>query len=169
MLFGVKHKGFTLIELLIGVSIVAILITVGIPSFISVMQQNRVDNLSMMLVKDLRTTRSQSISLRQPVTACFVNNADTCVQNNGVRMLIFVDDNGNGVFNNTEHLIKQGEDLSSSIIVTNSETRYVFRSDGLLNGNSGTITLCSNRSDITGQQISVLASGLVQSQDKNDC
>ncbi|MDV3239612.1 MAG: GspH/FimT family pseudopilin [Gammaproteobacteria bacterium] len=55
------HSGFTLVELMITLAIAAILLTVGIPSFQNVLQNNRLATQANSLVGALNLARSEAI------------------------------------------------------------------------------------------------------------
>ena len=56
-----KFKGFTLIELMIAISILAIILVVGVPSFQLIIQNNRVITNANGLVSALMIARSEAI------------------------------------------------------------------------------------------------------------
>ncbi|HSH42747.1 MAG TPA: GspH/FimT family pseudopilin [Arenicellales bacterium] len=55
------HSGFTLVELMITLAIAAILLTVGLPSFQNILQNNRVTTQANGLVGALNLARSEAI------------------------------------------------------------------------------------------------------------
>jgi len=73
-----KNSGFTLIELMITLAIVAILLTVGVPSLTTFMQGNRLIAASNELITDLHVARSEAIKLNKRVTICESINGTSC-------------------------------------------------------------------------------------------
>ncbi len=61
-------KGFTLIELLVTVSIAAILMTIGIPSFNAVIRSNRLTTINNEFVSALNFARSEAVKRGASVT-----------------------------------------------------------------------------------------------------
>lgn len=89
-----RTKGFTLIELMIAISIAAILVTVGIPSYFDLVQRNTVTTASNELLGALLYTRSEAV--RQEVAATFTPEADGwLVVSNGVTLLDYTTDSSN--------------------------------------------------------------------------
>ncbi len=62
---GPAQSGFTFVELMAVVAIVAILLTVGLPSYVGFVERNRLKSASEGLVSDLNFARSEAI-LRGP-------------------------------------------------------------------------------------------------------
>ncbi|MEE9397867.1 MAG: GspH/FimT family pseudopilin [Methylococcales bacterium] len=73
-----KYKGFTLIELMVTLSVSAILLTVGIPSFRSMTLNNKRNTEINKLVTDLAVARSESIKRGFNVSVCKSNDNATC-------------------------------------------------------------------------------------------
>ena len=56
------QKGFTLIELMVTITIVAVLLSVGIPAFNSVVNQQQLKGATETLASDFRRARSAAIA-----------------------------------------------------------------------------------------------------------
>ena len=67
--------GFTLIELMITVAIVAILVTVGVPSFVEIVKNNRMTNLTGEIMTTLRLARSEAV--RRGAVVCLKAKGST--------------------------------------------------------------------------------------------
>lgn len=68
---GMKmQSGFTLVELMIVIVVLAIILTLGVPSFRSIIQNNRATTAANDLVAALQTARSEALKLRADVTVC---------------------------------------------------------------------------------------------------
>lgn len=70
--------GFTLIELVVTVVVLAIMSAVAIPSFISVMNGNRISSASHELVAGLQLARSEAIRTNHSASLCFSIDGITC-------------------------------------------------------------------------------------------
>jgi len=89
-----RQCGFTLVELIVTVAVTAILLTVAIPSFWAVIQDNRLTSQANDFITDTYLARSEAITRGQRVTMCrCVSNASTgqCTENSGQ----FTCDDGN--------------------------------------------------------------------------
>src|ERR1035438_3999731 len=70
--------GFTLVEILIAVAVVAILLTIGIPSFRYVTNSNRIAAEINGLLGDMQYARAEAVKEGQTVTVCESNDGATC-------------------------------------------------------------------------------------------
>lgn len=75
------HQGFTILELIIAIAILAILILLAVPSFRTIMQNNRAATITNDVVAALQTARSEALKRRQDVRVCRRNVAGTACDN----------------------------------------------------------------------------------------
>lgn len=73
--------GFTLIELMIGIAILAIVLGLGVPSFMNTIERNRITTATNDLVMALQMARSEAIKRRTDVTVCRRNAAGNACDN----------------------------------------------------------------------------------------
>jgi len=94
-----KSAGFTLIELIVTVSIVAILMSIAVPSFKNMIDSNRLSTGTNELVSALILARSEALKRGQRVTVCTSADSTNCSGNNdfGQGWLVFEDCNDNGI------------------------------------------------------------------------
>ncbi len=65
-----RPAGFTLIELMIGITVAAILLGIGIPSFQDTIRRNRVTTQTNVVISALAVARSEAVKRGTPVTLC---------------------------------------------------------------------------------------------------
>lgn len=80
--FGKGTVGFTLIELLVTISVVAILLAVAVPSFRTVLQNNRMTTQVNELLSDINFARSEAIKRRSNITICSSTTGISCTGGN---------------------------------------------------------------------------------------
>lgn len=100
-----QQAGFTLIELMIVIVIVAIFVTVGVPSFQNLVSDNRLSTQANRLVSSLQFARSEALKLRTSISVCRSTDGTTCVGAGGpweTGWIVFVDDNQNGATDATD-------------------------------------------------------------------
>ncbi len=73
-----EHAGFTLIELMVTVSVLAILLGIGVPSFRAMIEGNRITTVANDLVSGLQFARSEAVKRGANVTLCSTNDQSTC-------------------------------------------------------------------------------------------
>jgi len=73
-----RQYGFTLTELVVVMSIVAILLSLGVPSYRSITNSYRLSSEVNGLLGDLMYARAEAIKEGQPVTVCASTNGTTC-------------------------------------------------------------------------------------------
>ena len=83
-------RGFTLLELIITLAIAAILLVIATPSFTNFAQKRAVSQKTVQVRGALELARGLAVSQHQIWTVCTVN---ACVNEDGLRLIVFLDDN----------------------------------------------------------------------------
>ena len=73
-----KQGGLTLFELLIGILVLSILLTAGVPSFQSTVNNNRLAAQTNALVTALNLARSEAVKRGEPVSVCASTDQASC-------------------------------------------------------------------------------------------
>ena len=150
------RNGFTLIELIITVSILAILTTVAIPSFRSLIINNRIATQANDFVSDISFARAEAVRRNTRITVCKSNNGTACVSaanwENG--WIIFTDPNNYGVVDTGETILRVHGALTANTGLVaanfnNSGNYFQFLPNGIVMGvtggtptTAGSFTLC---------------------------
>ena len=128
-----KHNGFTLIELLITLTIAAILLSIGVPSFQYVIQSNRVSTQTNELVTALSVARTEAVR-----------------RNLSVRMDI-LDSDGDGSIDRLEVAV---DDTDEVLRVFDGFGTRIDLDDADGNDPANTITfLATGRRDLSGDEV----------------
>jgi len=73
-----KMRGFTILELMITVAVAGVLLTVGIPSFLSIIETNRTVTHTNELVTALNLARSEAVRRGAPIVVCSSTDGAIC-------------------------------------------------------------------------------------------
>jgi type IV fimbrial biogenesis protein FimT len=112
------HRGFTLIELMTAITIAALLLAVGIPSFATVMENSRLRSAAFELVSDLALARTEAVRRSRAVSVCTTTNGSTC-ENSGwaSARIVFTDGGAVGQVDGDDAVLLTSEALPDSVTI----------------------------------------------------
>jgi type IV fimbrial biogenesis protein FimT len=165
---GARHaqRGLTMIELMVGLTIVTILTTVGVPSFRNfIADQSRVASTND-LVGALNLARSEALKLARHVTVCKSNDGQSC---GGASVdwsdgwIVFANTSRSNVnvHDTDEPLIRVFAPLDDRVTLASPDGldgAIAFRPTGDLDV-SGTLVYCDGRGDANARGVTVARSG----------
>lgn len=73
-----NNRGFTVLELLVAISVAVILLTIGIPSFMQIIAENRRVSYTADVFNTLNFARSEAISRNLSVIVCKSADGERC-------------------------------------------------------------------------------------------
>ncbi|HSH29206.1 MAG TPA: GspH/FimT family pseudopilin [Thiohalobacter sp.] len=169
-----KTQGFTLIELLVTLAIMAILLTVGVPSFRDFIMNNRITTQANEFVASIQTARSLAIRHQRPAQICVSANpaaatpACTASTDWTQGWFVWVDLDRDSTIDNNE--VMRVTQALAGTTTFDSTTRNAFTYDprGLVD-NGDTLDLCDDRANETGRRITISAVGRVNIAPFNSC
>jgi type IV fimbrial biogenesis protein FimT len=154
MTYGRRAAGFTMTELIVTMSIVAILLAIGIPSFRYVTVSNRISSEVNGLLGDMQYARSIAVKEGLYVTVCVSDNQIQCSNKSSWQdgWIVFLDSDGDQVRQGHEAIVRVQNRFSSSDKFqpeAGSFSAITFNREGYATtGNAGTVTLALH--DFTG-------------------
>ena len=119
-----KSFGFTLIELMVTIAVLAIVISIAIPSFSTVLLNNRVSTTAHAVQSSIQVARSEAVKRKKTVTLCRANSA--------------LDECEDGIDWNSGWLLVLGSEVlrvwqpSSGLTVTGPEKGIDFLGNGMI-------------------------------------
>jgi type IV fimbrial biogenesis protein FimT len=125
---GKKQQGLTLIELMVTLAVAIILVTVGMPLFSGIVANNRATAQTNDLVSALKLARSEAVKRSATVSArrAGANWTDG--------WLVFVDDNGDGVDDTGEVILRNWEAPTGGSIGSGGADAVIFVATGEKDG-----------------------------------
>jgi type IV fimbrial biogenesis protein FimT len=73
-----EMRGFTVLELMVTVAVTAVVLSIGVPSFLSVIETNRAVTHTNELVATLNIGRSEAVRRGAPIVVCSSTDGATC-------------------------------------------------------------------------------------------
>lgn len=156
-------RGFTLLELMITLSIAALLMTVAVPSYQSLMKESHLTAQANELMTALYYARSEAVKQGMRVTLCKSSDGATCNGGNWQDGWIVFSDTGTaGYIDSGDEILRVFPGLKESSLKggSNFSSRVSYLRNGRSQGNNnlpnGTFTLCNQ---ISARKIIINTSG----------
>lgn len=163
-----KNQGFTLIELMVVIIIAAILLTIAVPSFTSLIKRNNVDSLQSKFASALATARTEAASRNKIISICGSVNEINCDGGEWKRgWVVFEDQDGDGTVDDGDALIdvyRNGGQYAISPKSAADPNHISFNSQGFMTGNveNRLFIICDPDKDVAyARGLFVNRSGLV--------
>lgn len=146
------HKGYTLIEMTVVLAIVAILLSIAIPSAVAFKTNWQLKSVTAGFFNSLLFARKEAIMRNARVVMCKTGGGDQCVKTGGWEQgwIIFHDVNNDATLDASESvLFRQSSDPTVVIKGNNPVANYVsYNGTGVssyISGafQAGTVTVCS--------------------------
>jgi len=154
-----RTSGFTLIELMVTLAVAAILVTVAIPGFRSLIQNNRAATQANELLTAFTLARSEALKRSSQVSVCSSTDQATCAgdPNWATGWIVFADDDGDGTMDAGETLIRVWDSLKGTPTLTqDTNGNFIqFESTGMVAATTIT-TFTLTMPDCTGKQVRII-------------
>ena len=141
-LLGHRQRGFSLLELMFALSVLAILLGLSVPPFVSVIRNNRVISQNNEFIGALNYARSEAVRRNESVTLCSSTNGTGCSTTTvwGTGWITFVDLNANGTLDGAEVVMQVSPPVISGFTLdstTGSLNNVRFQGNGMLGNAAG--------------------------------
>lgn len=154
-----RQAGFTLIELVMTIVIAAIFITLAVPSYFSMMQNNRVISLTNNLSAAFNQARMEAIKRGVRVSVC--SAADSSLSTCGTTAqwaqgwIVFLDADNNNLVDSSNNLVRVNEAATGVITITANNSLVSYDGSGFIT--SGAFSATIRGTSCTGQNARVLS------------
>lgn len=162
-------QGVTIVELMVVLSILAVLLTVGIPSYTNLLHKNRISETSGLLHVSLNLARGEAIKQRRQVQVCPTADGGSC-RNDGVwseGWLVFADADGDNAPDDGEvvrfvNTLGDGVEIQVSAAI---DDFLRFQPTGMVIGDggfAGQFRICHAASGVHSNVLAVTPAGQVR-------
>jgi type IV fimbrial biogenesis protein FimT len=168
-------RGFTLTEVMMAIAVAAIVLTIGVPSFRTMILNSRKNTAIGDLQTSLIFARSSAITLRKQITVCKSIDNTNCTQDSDIDWsrgwLVFLDPDRDGTRSGGEKILRAHGALKGDVTYAGNtpvKDRVSFTPQGGFgNGIGGTITYTDSRGADYGGKLVISFGGQVKYEDNS--
>jgi len=158
-------QGFTALELMVTMTIIAILLSAGVPAFQNYGWNLRMRTAMDVLQTDLNLARGRAISHNTRTIICPANDSNDCSGRSDWQdgWIVFADINADGHRQNIEPLLKQAS-ATEFLNISSSRSRSFLRffPNGTAPGTNVSILFCDKRGAGHAGKIAISNSGRIR-------
>lgn len=163
-------EGFTLIETMIVLTLVAIILGIGMPSFLGLIEKIRTEKEAQILVDAVRSARLAAIEQRKSIVICTSNNGSQCNGNWNDGFIIFRNDNNNYARESSEEILFQHRFRNDVTVKTGSgqNQNLYFNANGWAAGSAESLLVCAHQgSNRNGFRVVINRAGRLRIEDSS--
>jgi type IV fimbrial biogenesis protein FimT len=165
MTYSIKtSRGFTIVEMMFAVMVLAVLVSLAVPSFIEIINSNRVTAQNNNFVTALNYARSEALRQVRSVAVCASSDNATCsaATDWSTGWIAFTDLNSDGALNGSDTML-QAWPATGNGMALNSTTRSFVRygSNGVASGTETFTLKKSGCSGVKAREITISTTGRV--------
>jgi type IV fimbrial biogenesis protein FimT len=136
-----RAAGFTLVELMVTIAIAAIIVALGVPSFLRTLARHTIASQAEELQDAVRVGRNEAMKRSGPVVLCRTeeSNPSHCAGTGGSwqTWVMFTDVARSGTFAAGDSVLRQHQDASRRTTVTGDAASIRFEATGIAHANTG--------------------------------
>jgi type IV fimbrial biogenesis protein FimT len=164
-----RQHGFTALELIVTMTIIAVLLTAGVPAFKNYAWNLRMKTAMDLLQSDLKLARGNAISHNIRTVICPATDSNDCSGQSAWQdgWIVFTDLNGDRHRQEGEPLLKQSGAVELMTISSSSSRNNLrFFPNGTAPASNASIAFCDGRGATEAGTISLSNSGRIRMQEK---
>lgn len=145
--------------------VVGILASLAVPSFVGLIQNNRVANEVNGFVGDLQFARGEAIKQGQPVSLCVSSDGATCIASTNWHSGWIVFANPTGLTSPTSSAMVLRRQMpwtsTDTFVASNAVSRFTYNRDGFATAIPGIVTMTLHTSPLNASASRCVAVNLV--------
>ncbi|MGA8259263.1 MAG: GspH/FimT family pseudopilin [Arenicellales bacterium] len=145
-----ERRGFSLVELLVTLAVASLLLAAGLPSFLSMVRNDRINNGIDLLLADVNLARLAAVERDRDVVLCRSRDGRHCQRSSRAHTdwsrgwIVYVNPDGDKRRDPGEPLLEARAALTEGLTLSfNQWWRVVYHGDG--SARNGTFVLCDSR------------------------
>jgi type IV fimbrial biogenesis protein FimT len=160
-----RENGFSLLELIVTLGIASILLSVGMPSFRSVIMDSRLVRDTNQFVASINLARSSAVRFQRNATVCASANFNVAVpgcsgsSDWSQGWIVWVDKDRDGATDANEIVAVQGPVNNMTTFSATNAALFSYDARGFGRSPADELMMCDDRSGETGRRIRVNAVG----------
>ncbi|PLY17285.1 MAG: hypothetical protein C0631_00025 [Sedimenticola sp.] len=169
----VRPSGFTLVELIVTIAIAAIILTIGIPSFRTLIANSTVTSEVNQLVAYMHLARSEAIKRGRNAVLCATSDGQTCSKSIEWQhgFMVFADLNKNRTKDADDVILTVHQPKEKRIRILSAKSNYgrktiSYYPSGMSPGSTATIEFCDSEGIGTSKAVIVSNTGRPRVSDK---
>jgi len=158
-----RYPGFTLLEALVTTAVLALTLTVAVPSIQRLYHSNALTSQVNRLIAHLNLARSTAVTRSRRVLLCPSADQQSCLTDPLWHRgwIVFEDLNGDRERDSSEPVLRSvtGSEAGLSLTSSRYRQRIVYRPDGSPRGSNATFTFCDPSGTVPPQAVILSNSG----------
>ena len=165
-----RHTGFSFLDLIITLSVMAILMTIAVPSVGNLIREHRVTSHANTLVAHLHYARHEAVFRRTHVSACPSMDRQTCTGDNrwDQGWIVFVDAQRRGQPDDPDDILRVVQPNEDLLLHSAGRIRVRFQPHGGAYGTNLTIRVCDPTGTADPRAVIVSNPGRIRSSNDVD-
>ncbi len=156
-----RLRGLTLIELMVAIAIVAIMASIGVPSFREFMLEQQAESQRDAMMNSLATARVSAKRFSAPVYVCPSSDGSSCGSDWNTGWLVYLDSDRDAVLSTGDEVLSSHQ-YKGKIEILTSATELRFLPNGI--NTVANLNICSNENSQLNRAISVNPIGAIELQ-----